>query len=136
MLHALAIYALFFNDSIVVGAIIGFIIFLFIFFKLISYHMVNYWCRKRITQEEMLDKDKNTLQNINLTINENEIEHNSNVCYPDNLNIINLCYFILAPTCCYELNYPRNETIRKGFLFKRLFESVSSMYIRFFTNKF
>ena len=92
--------------------------------------MVNYWCRNRIRQNEMLDdNDKNVLQEVNLTINENKIKHNSNVCYPNNLNITDLYYFIFAPTCCYELNYPRNERINKGFLFKKLFESVSLMYI-------
>ena len=75
------------------------------------------------------DNDKNVLQEVNLTINENKIKHNSNVCYPNNLNITDLYYFILTPTFCYELNYPRNERINKGFVFKSLFESVSSMYI-------
>jgi hypothetical protein len=33
--------------------------------------------------------------------------------YPDNLNIKDLYYFILVPTLCYELNFPRTERVRK-----------------------
>lgn len=33
-------------------------------------------------------------------------------------------YFLLAPTLCYELNFPRTSRIRKRFLLKRLLEVV------------
>lgn len=33
-------------------------------------------------------------------------------------------YFLLAPTLCYELNFPRTNRIRKRFLFKRLIEVI------------
>lgn len=35
------------------------------------------------------------------------------VQYPDNLTFRDLYYFILAPTLCYELNFPRTQRIRK-----------------------
>lgn len=35
------------------------------------------------------------------------------VQYPDNLNLFDLYYYILAPTLCYELNFPRTQRIRK-----------------------
>lgn len=35
-----------------------------------------------------------------------------------------LVYFLLAPTLCYELNFPRTTRIRKRFLIKRLLEVV------------
>lgn len=35
------------------------------------------------------------------------------VQYPDNLNLSDLFYYILAPTLCYELNFPRTQRIRK-----------------------
>lgn len=44
--------------------------------------------------------------------------------YPDNLNLKDLFYFIVAPTLCYELNFPRTQRIRKRFLFKRILEFV------------
>uniref|UniRef100_A0A8C2DFD7 O-acyltransferase n=1 Tax=Cyprinus carpio TaxID=7962 RepID=A0A8C2DFD7_CYPCA len=34
----------------------------------------------------------------------------------------NMYYFVFAPTLCYELNFPRSESIRMGFLLRRLFE--------------
>lgn len=44
------------------------------------------------------------------------------VQYPDNLNLKDLLYFIVAPTLCYELNFPRTSRIRKRFLIKRILE--------------
>lgn len=46
------------------------------------------------------------------------------VQYPDNLNLGDIFYFILAPTLCYELNFPKTNRIRKRFLLKRIFEVV------------
>lgn len=46
------------------------------------------------------------------------------VQYPGNLNIQDLLYFLLAPTLCYELNFPRTSRIRKRFLLKRILEVV------------
>ncbi|XP_076388943.1 diacylglycerol O-acyltransferase isoform X3 [Megachile rotundata] len=46
------------------------------------------------------------------------------VQYPDNLNLRDLYYYILAPTLCYELNFPRTQRIRKRFLIKRILEVV------------
>lgn len=33
--------------------------------------------------------------------------------YPDNLTIQNIYYFWLAPTLCYEMNFPRSSRTRK-----------------------
>ncbi|RYH19532.1 hypothetical protein EON65_25940 [archaeon] len=32
--------------------------------------------------------------------------------YPANITLQNLLYFLVAPTLCYQLNYPRTEKIR------------------------
>jgi len=32
--------------------------------------------------------------------------------YPQNINLSNLLYFMIAPTLCYQLNYPRTPSIR------------------------
>ncbi|EGI60050.1 Diacylglycerol O-acyltransferase 1 [Acromyrmex echinatior] len=59
-----------------------------------------------------------------------DFEHEMNDCgnslvqYPDNLNFGDLYYYILAPTLCYELNFPRTQRIRKRFLIKRILEVV------------
>ena len=38
----------------------------------------------------------------------------SPIAYPENLNVSNLAYFCVAPTLCYQLNYPRSRDIRWG----------------------
>ncbi|KAF6774059.1 hypothetical protein AHF37_05705 [Paragonimus kellicotti] len=54
----------------------------------------------------------------------NEIKLLGYVTYPNNLTLEALYYFMLAPTLCYELNFPRTLSIRTSFLLKRLFEMV------------
>ncbi|XP_065314095.1 diacylglycerol O-acyltransferase 1-like [Gordionus sp. m RMFG-2023] len=46
------------------------------------------------------------------------------VVYPDNLTLKDLYYFLLVPTFCYELNFPKTQRIRKLFLFKRVMEMI------------
>lgn len=46
------------------------------------------------------------------------------VQYPDNLTYGGLYYFLLAPTLCYELQFPRSPRIRKRFLLRRLCEML------------
>lgn len=90
--------------------------------KLVSYHMVNYWCRTRfrygkpINEKSIKIKDKYvSAQKVN----------NNLVEYPQNIGLIDIYYFMFAPTLCYQINFPRNEKIRKKFLFMRLIECVS-----------
>ena len=47
------------------------------------------------------------------------------VQYPANLTLRDLYYFFLAPTLCYELNFPRSKRIRKRFLLRRVLEVES-----------
>ena len=35
------------------------------------------------------------------------------VQYPDNLHLRDIYYFWMAPTLCYEVNFPRSKRIRK-----------------------
>lgn len=51
------------------------------------------------------------------------------VHYPDNLHPVDLFYFLLAPTLCYELNFPKTNRIRKRFLIKRMLEVVIGVHI-------
>ncbi|KAL1238384.1 Diacylglycerol O-acyltransferase [Trichinella spiralis] len=83
-----------------------------LYLKLISYAHVNYWCRC-----DYFLKAKGGVTDF--APNANSSSHKS---YPANLTIFNLYYFILAPTLCYELNYPRTKKIRKTFLLKRFLE--------------
>uniref|UniRef100_A0A7N6B9K2 O-acyltransferase n=1 Tax=Anabas testudineus TaxID=64144 RepID=A0A7N6B9K2_ANATE len=42
------------------------------------------------------------------------------------LSFLDMYYFLLAPTLCYQLNFPRSSRIRKRFLMRRLFEMVTT----------
>ncbi|CAH2988744.1 unnamed protein product [Chilo suppressalis] len=113
-------------------------IYLVIFLKLWSYIQTNYWCRKGMKGKMM----KNKLRRQSLSApnwnklmqaeHEQSFDEDKNeaiaaarlVKYPDNLNLKDLFYFLLAPTLCYELNFPRTTRIRKRFLVKRLLEVV------------
>ena len=44
--------------------------------------------------------------------------------YPDNLTVKDIYYFWLAPTLCYEVNFPRMGRVRKTFLIRRALEVV------------
>lgn len=112
-----------------------------VWLKLISYHMVCYWCRcdirkKRIesrgklkrsrsTQIEQTDQSNKTQTNGTLQAKNGEIVI-PKVSYPDNLTYYDIYYFMFTPTLCYELNFPRSARIRKRFLLRRGFEMVIS----------
>ncbi|KAL0274082.1 UNVERIFIED_CONTAM: hypothetical protein PYX00_006598 [Menopon gallinae] len=95
-----------------------------LFLKLWSYVQVNMWCRR--------NKDKSPIrrQSVSLTKLSSDKTDMSNgvaikiVEYPDNLTFKDLGYFLLAPTLCYELNFPRSSRIRKRFLIKRFLEVI------------
>ena len=36
--------------------------------------------------------------------------------YPHNITLLNLLYFCVAPTLCYQLNYPRSPSIRLNYV--------------------
>jgi diacylglycerol O-acyltransferase-1 len=38
------------------------------------------------------------------------------IAYPQNINHLNLLYFMIAPTLCYQLNYPRTPRIRRRYV--------------------
>jgi len=44
------------------------------------------------------------------------------VVWPANLGVVDIYFFWLAPTLCYELNFPRTSRIRKSFLVRRAVE--------------
>ncbi|XP_002736160.1 diacylglycerol O-acyltransferase 1-like [Saccoglossus kowalevskii] len=109
-----------------VGAFFALSIYTVTFLKLISYVLVNRWCR------QMLEKEKHSRKRhrrsrikseSHYTIPNGKLSTHL-VQYPDNLNLKDLYYFLLAPTLCYELNFPRSERIRKRFLIRRIVEMV------------
>lgn len=61
--------------------------------------------------------------------NEESVYEQDLVKYPDNLNVTNLLYFIMIPTLCYELNFPKTDRIRK-----RWKQDIRSAFIPFSGN--
>uniref|UniRef100_A0A7N6BV31 O-acyltransferase n=1 Tax=Anabas testudineus TaxID=64144 RepID=A0A7N6BV31_ANATE len=87
-----------------------------LFLKLYSYKDVNLWCRELSTI-----KAKKLARSLSCPSPQH---FNGKVCYPGNLTIRDMYYFVFAPTLCYELNFPRSPNIRMSFLLRRLFEMV------------
>ncbi|KAM8826418.1 diacylglycerol O-acyltransferase 1-like [Synchiropus picturatus] len=86
--------------------------------KLYSYKDVNKWYR------EMSSLKAKTLARSLSCPSWPSFSVDNNVCYPGNLTIRDMYYFIFAPTLCYELNFPRSPSIRMSFLLRRLFEML------------
>lgn len=98
-----------------------------LFLKLVSYHMVNLWCRQQRASRKH-HRRRSSSGNDQITQGLNGRTTNGHmtkfVIYPDNLNLYDIYYFIFVPTLCYELNFPRSSRIRKRFLFRRFLESL------------
>ncbi|XP_069738135.1 diacylglycerol O-acyltransferase 1 [Phaenicophaeus curvirostris] len=92
-----------------VGAVFALAIYTILFLKLFSFHDVNKWCREGGA--------------VAATPKANGELGRNGVTYPENLTYRNLYYFLVAPTLCYELSFPRSPRVRKRFLLRRLFES-------------
>ena len=106
--------------------------------KLISYAHANHDLRVAIRKAKRLDKDSSTGKpNLERTDSHSSIRSDTQdnnakpygeqlqlllaeckdlqppfVLYPQNITISNLLYFSIAPTLCYQLNYPRSPSIR------------------------
>ena len=133
-----------------VSAVLGCSLYTIIFLKLVSYiqvkiqfngqwapchnHLliwiilckVNAWCRspssRRLTREKSCVTRSELKRGERLSDDEEPKDQKSLLVYPDNLTLANLYYFCLAPTLCYELNYPKTCRVRKFFLMRRISE--------------
>lgn len=106
-----------------------------VFLKLVSYHMINFWCRDLRRPQKQQSRttriflksytppavefgekaDKEEIQDASLA---------SLTKYPANLTLEDISAFMVFPTLCYELSFARTQRIRKRFLVKRLIELV------------
>lgn len=115
------------NDFSFVGITSVCMLYLIIFLKLWSYTQTNYWCRLGLKKKYSDTKlRRQSLSAPNWKSKEDLINDTPAAArltkYPDNLNLKDLVYFMLAPTLCYELNFPRTARIRKRFVIKRVLE--------------
>ncbi|XP_022820776.1 diacylglycerol O-acyltransferase 1 isoform X1 [Spodoptera litura] len=124
------------NDFSFVGITSVCMLYLIIFLKLWSYTQTNYWCRlglKKKYSDTKLRRQSLSAPNWNELVSADQEQSKEDLIndtpaaarltkYPDNLNLKDLVYFMLAPTLCYELNFPRTARIRKRFVIKRVLE--------------
>uniref|UniRef100_A0AAR2L9N4 O-acyltransferase n=1 Tax=Pygocentrus nattereri TaxID=42514 RepID=A0AAR2L9N4_PYGNA len=96
-----------------------------LFLKLYSYKDVNRWCRERLQV-----KARGLSRSLSCP-SPPSADGAVHVSYPGNLAFKNLYYFVSAPTLCYELNFPRSQSVRMGFLLRRLFEMVAHILVVF-----
>lgn len=52
--------------------------------------------------------------------------------YPQNLTLGNLLYFCIAPTLCYQLNYPRSPKIRWNYVLTILIRMIFCIFVIMF----
>ncbi|XP_029440566.1 diacylglycerol O-acyltransferase 1-like [Rhinatrema bivittatum] len=106
-----------------VGSMLILLLSIILVFKLYSYYEVNRWYRTwhpRTSRGSLKKLGTDPPSRHNKRCDRGQKQ----VMYPLNLTVPDFCYFIVAPTLCYQLNFPRNKRIRKRFLFWRLFEMV------------
>ncbi|XP_068855567.1 LOW QUALITY PROTEIN: diacylglycerol O-acyltransferase 1-like, partial [Aphelocoma coerulescens] len=101
-----------------VGAVFALAVYTILFLKLFSFRDVNKWCRQGGPKSPPRPPEGGpAAPRAN-----GALAQPGEVSYPHNLSYRNLYYFLLAPTLCYELNFPRSPRLRKRFLLRRLFE--------------
>jgi len=129
----------------VVAACIATLVHWILFMKMLSYIQVNKWCRdasngnrNKLNNSEskltrsgtqprwrvLSDNQVECLKNNAPSVVDNEEQDNKMVQWPNNLSVRDIYYFWLAPTLCYELNFPRTSRIRKLFLLRRALEVI------------
>ncbi|KAM4027618.1 diacylglycerol O-acyltransferase 1 [Anomaloglossus baeobatrachus] len=109
-----------------VGSVVALMVYTILFLKLFSYKDVNRWSReRRRAQVRALSRTQSApvMRKVAGDVGKQE------VMYPGNLTHRDIYYFILAPTLCYEMNFPRSPRIRKRFLLRRLLEMLFIMQL-------
>jgi diacylglycerol O-acyltransferase-1 len=107
-----------------------------IWMKLISYAHVNRDMRRSIrAAKKAADNDEyNNAKPQNIYITNVKNLSMPVVGYPQNITVSNLGFFLIVPTLCYQLNYPRTPRIRWNYaatLVIRLLVCVGMMTIGF-----
>ncbi|GFR93872.1 O-acyltransferase [Elysia marginata] len=99
------------------------------FLKLASYGHTNYWCRESSRAPAKLKRSR-SIGGSSPEATKSTLNNNKTIqVYPENLNVRDMIYYLLAPTICYEINFPRSARIRLRFLTKRLLEVIPNHLI-------
>nr|XP_033780895.1 diacylglycerol O-acyltransferase 1-like isoform X2 [Geotrypetes seraphini] len=106
-----------------VGSLLTLLLSIVFFLKLYSYYEVNHWYRSKHPRTSRGAMKKLGID-LPSKLSKKSERGQKQVMYPFNLTVPDFCYFIVAPTLCYQLNFPRSKWIRKHFIFWRLFEMV------------
>ncbi|KAM8799444.1 diacylglycerol O-acyltransferase 1-like [Eudromia elegans] len=116
------------------GGLLTMFVYLVITLKLFSYYQVNRWHREanprslrgnaRMQGQKMQPPSTPATDYSSHHSRRSERGQSKQVVYPMNLKVKDLYYFLLAPTLCYQLNFPRLKHCRHGYIIKRLLEMV------------
>ncbi|KAG0006978.1 hypothetical protein BGZ65_000603, partial [Modicella reniformis] len=110
------------------------------FFKMTSYALVH----QDLRAAYIFDEPEETFHHLtkvhhsNSARKEKEEEevkdevYQYDVHYPDNVTFLNMAYFWLAPTLCYQPSYPRTKIFRKSFFVKRALEFITCVGMMYF----
>nr|XP_025043019.1 diacylglycerol O-acyltransferase 1 isoform X1 [Pelodiscus sinensis] len=106
------------------GGLLTMFVYIIIALKLFSYYQVNRWYREGTPRpvrgtSRMQAADSSTHQS-----RRNERGQSKQIMYPMNLKVKDLYYFLLAPTLCYQLNFPRQKHCRQGYIIRRFIEMI------------
>lgn len=112
-----------------------------VFLKLVSYHMMNFWCRDLCRPKSLQSRTSQSFlksyippqvdfKTIQMDPKEDQQALNRKIAldslsiYPSNLNLKDMFKFMIFPTLNYELEFAQTERIRKRFLIKRIIELI------------
>lgn len=106
-----------------------------LFLKLYSYHETNRWWRTRQMYGRTIEQ-MNNLKKIETSIEryiENDLkvdESSKIVYYPENLNLHDILYFAVAPTMCYQINFPKKSERNWWFIARCVIETILLMELQ------
>ncbi|KAG6718365.1 hypothetical protein I3842_04G145900 [Carya illinoinensis] len=95
-------------DSAVLSGVTLMLFACIVWLKLVSYVHTNYDLRALAKSIEKGDVQTNSL----------------NTDYPCNVSFKSLAYFMVAPTLCYQITYPRTPYIRKGWVVRQFVKFI------------
>ena len=93
-----------------------------LFLKLTSFHHVCYDNRYLIRRIKAQKKPEQAVEGLATMFNVNESTFALAATYPNNLDLKHFVRFCVAPTCCFQFVYPTSQSIRLGYLLKRMLE--------------